>query len=238
MGSSDVDFFIHSYYEFKLFGTTLSINTTMVTTVIVCLILLALILFARHEIMKNYDEPNVVQNVVEMIVEKMDALLSEVQTLQQILLENADLLSLLNHPEVSKIEKLDLLKNIFSGRASDEILGFLNIIVEKDRQKDIPKIFEYFVDKAKEYKGIGKVKVVSATELSARQKEKLTKRLLETTKYTSFEVDYQVDPSVLGGLIIRIEDRVLDSSLKTQIEKLSKGLSKLSVEKEGVVGLG
>ena len=52
MGSSDVDFFIHSYYEFKLFGVTLSINTTMVTTVIVCLILLALILFARHEIMK------------------------------------------------------------------------------------------------------------------------------------------------------------------------------------------
>lgn len=46
---------------------------------------------------------------------KMDALLSEVQTLQQILLENADLLSLLNHPEVSKIEKLDLLKNIFPG---------------------------------------------------------------------------------------------------------------------------
>lgn len=52
----------------------------------------------------------------ELAVEekKMDALLSEVQTLQQILLENADLLSLLNHPEVSKIEKLDLLKNIFS----------------------------------------------------------------------------------------------------------------------------
>lgn len=46
----------------------------MVTTVIVCLILLALILFARHEIMKDYDEPNVVQNVVEMIVEKMDAM--------------------------------------------------------------------------------------------------------------------------------------------------------------------
>ena len=163
----------------------------------------------------------------ELAVEekKMDALLSEVQTLQQILLENADLLSLLNHPEVSKIEK-------------DEVLGFLSIIVEKDRQKDIPKIFEFFVDKAKEYKGIGKVKVVSATELSARQKEKLTKRLLETTKYTSFEVDYQIDPALLGGLIIRIEDRVLDSSLKTQIEKLSKGLSKLSLEKEGVVGVG
>ena len=130
--------------------------------------------------------------------------------------------------------KLGKLERYFT--ADTEI--YVTLSVEKDRQKDIPKIFEFFVDKAKEYKGIGKVKVVSATELSARQKEKLTKRLLETTKYTSFEVDYQIDPALLGGLIIRIEDRVLDSSLKTQIEKLSKGLSKLSVEKEGVVGLG
>ena len=132
----------------------------------------------------------------ELAVEekKMDALLSEVQTLQQILLENADLLSLLNHPEVSKIEKLDLLKNIFSGRASDEVLGFLSIIVEKDRQKDIPKIFEYFVDKAKEYKGIGKVKVVSATEKISQTSEGiLLESLLEgMAEYYSAELAEKV----------------------------------------------
>ena len=71
---ADVDFFIHSYYEFELFGQTLSINTTMISTVIVCLILLGLILFARHEIMKDYDEPNAVQNAVEMLVETMEAM--------------------------------------------------------------------------------------------------------------------------------------------------------------------
>ena len=125
-----------------------------------------------------------------------------------------------------------------SFKKSDILNEALNQARVEETGLNIPKIFEFFVDKAKEYKGIGKVKVVSATELSARQKEKLTKRLLETTKYTSFEVDYQIDPALLGGLIIRIEDRVLDSSLKTQIEKLSKGLSKLSLEKEGVVGVG
>ena len=54
----------------------------------------------------------------ELAVEekKVDALLSEVQTLQQILLENADLLSLLNHPEVSKIEKLFLPQNFLPAR--------------------------------------------------------------------------------------------------------------------------
>lgn len=72
MLSQDVDFFIHSYYEFTLFGQTLSINTTMVSTTIVTLVLIGLILFARHEIMKDYEEPNAVQNVVEMIVEILD----------------------------------------------------------------------------------------------------------------------------------------------------------------------
>ena len=70
----DVDFYIHSYYEFKLFGQDLSINTTMVTTVIVCLIMMALILFARHHVMKAYKtgQTNGVQNAVELIVETLD----------------------------------------------------------------------------------------------------------------------------------------------------------------------
>ena len=54
MLSQDVDFFIHSYYEFQLFGQTLSVNTTMISTAIVSLVLFGLILFARHEIMKDY----------------------------------------------------------------------------------------------------------------------------------------------------------------------------------------
>ncbi len=72
MLSNEVDFFIHSYYEFELFGQTLSINTTMISTTIVSLVLLGLILYARHEIMKDYDEPGPVQNAVEMIVEVLD----------------------------------------------------------------------------------------------------------------------------------------------------------------------
>lgn len=71
---NEVDFFIHSYYEFKLFGTTVSINTTMVCTVIVCLAVLAMILVLRHEIMKDYDEPNTIQNIAEMLVETLDSM--------------------------------------------------------------------------------------------------------------------------------------------------------------------
>ena len=71
---NQVDFFIHSYYEFQLFGTTVSINTTMVCTVVVCLAVLAMILVLRHEIMKDYDEPNTIQNIAELMVETLDGM--------------------------------------------------------------------------------------------------------------------------------------------------------------------
>lgn len=74
--SGDVDFFIHSYHEFELFGQQLSINTTMVNTVIVMIVMIGLILFARHHVLKAYNsgETNGVANAVEMIVEMLDGL--------------------------------------------------------------------------------------------------------------------------------------------------------------------
>lgn len=81
MGSSmllgnEVDFYIHSYYEFQLAGQTLSINTSMVTTVVIMIILMGLILFARHHVLKAYrtGEINGVSNAVEMIVEMLDGM--------------------------------------------------------------------------------------------------------------------------------------------------------------------
>ena len=47
-------------------------------------------------------------------------------------------------------------------------------------------------------------------------------RLLQTTKYESFEMNYQVDASLIGGMVIRIGDRVVDTSIKTKLYELSK----------------
>ena len=94
----------------------------------------------------------------------------EVQSLQTILMENADLVQFLNHPQIIKEEKLKVVENIFKGRASDDLMGFLETVIEKGRQKELPKILDYFVNRVKEYKKIGIVTVTSAVELSAEQK--------------------------------------------------------------------
>ncbi|MDO5146801.1 MAG: ATP synthase F1 subunit delta [Eubacteriales bacterium] len=157
----------------------------------------------------------------------MDALYDEVEAARNVFVSNEDLSRLLNHPEIVKEEKIAVVENIFRGRVSEHVLGFLHIIVEKDRYNEIPAIFAHFLRRVKQYRGVGTVSVTSAVPLSSEQQASVEKRLREITDYKSFEVEYTVDPSILGGLIIRIEDRVVDSSLKTQMDDLTRQLSKI-----------
>ena len=149
----------------------------------------------------------------------------EVQSLQTILMENADLVQFLNHPQIIKEEKLKVVENIFKGRVSDDLMGFLETVIEKE----LPKILDYFVNRVKEYKKIGIVTVTSAVELSAEQKAHTEAKLLETTAFVSLEVTYSVDPAILGGLVIRIGDRVVDSSIRTRLGEIRRDLMKLQL---------
>lgn len=159
--------------------------------------------------------------------DSVDALFEEAQAVRETFLENEEVLRLFNHPKIRKEEKTAFIEKIFEGRVSGDMVGFLHIIVTKDRYNEILPIFDYFIHKVKEYKGIGTAHVTSAVELSVPQKKAIEDKLLATTGYHTFEMDYKVDPSILGGLIIRIEDRVVDSSLKTQLDKMTKELSRI-----------
>ena len=66
-------------------------------------------------------------------------------------------------------------------------------------------------------------------ELSSAQKAQVKERLLSTTRYKEFEIHYTVDASLIGGMVIRIGDRVVDSSIKTQIYELQKELTRIQL---------
>ena len=72
--------------------------------------------------------------------------------------------------------------------------------------------------------------MTSAVELSDAQKEATKKRLLETTRYVEFEMHYDVDKDLIGGMVIRIGDRVVDSSIKTKLYDLTRELSKIQLK--------
>ena len=121
------------------------------------------------------------------------------------------------------------MENVFKGRISEELLGFLHLVVTKDRYSQINEILDYFVDEVKAAKGIGIAMVTTPTPLSESQKKDVEKRLLETTAFKKMEMHYDIDEELIGGMVIRIGDRVVDSSVRTKLDKLQRELLTLQI---------
>ena len=162
---------------------------------------------------------------------KTDELFQEVKDIKEVLEDNNQLVKLLNHPNISKEDKEKVVENIFKGRVSDDLTGFLLLVIRKDRQKYLFKILDYYIDKVKEYKKIGVAAVTTACEMNETQKKAIEDKLISTTEYESFEIEYIVDSGLIGGMIIRVGDKVIDSSLKNKIEKMSRELYKIRLER-------
>ncbi len=161
--------------------------------------------------------------------DRIDVLYEEIVSLVPVLEGNPELMALLNNPRIVKEEKVTIIHQVFEGRMEEELMGFLTVVVEKDRQNDLIPIFAYFIQRVKEYKRIGTVSVTSAVELSEEQKARLQEKLLETTDYVMFEMNYQIDSALIGGMVIRIGDRVVDSSIRTRLYEMKKELSQLQM---------
>ncbi len=153
----------------------------------------------------------------------------QVLELVKVFQENSELTKAMEQPKIAKLDKIKMIESIFSDQVSREILGLMILLIKKSHYTDIESVFTYFIQCVKEEQGIGVVSVASAIVLREEQRDKIEKRLLETTKYNSFEMNYTVDESLIGGMVIRIGDRVVDSSIKTKLYGLSKELKNIQL---------
>lgn len=160
----------------------------------------------------------------------IDQLCEEVQAVMQVLQENPELGRIMNHPNIDKEEKVHMIENIFKGQVSDELVGLLCMITEKNHYRQMNDVFVYFMDRVKEHKNIGTAYVTAAMELTPEQKKAVEQRLLDTTGYVSIEMHYDVDASLIGGMVIRIRDRVVDGSVRTKLSHLTRELSKIQLK--------
>ncbi|MFG6327794.1 MAG: ATP synthase F1 subunit delta [Lachnospiraceae bacterium] len=162
---------------------------------------------------------------------RVDELFEEAKAVKTVLVENKELMNLLTHPKVDKEEKEKVVENIFKDRISADMTGFMLLTIKKDRQKFLIRILDYYIDRVKEYKRIGVATVTTAYEMDEEKKGAVERKLIATTPYDSFEITYIVDESLIGGMIIRVGDKVIDSSLKSQIETMSRELYKIRLER-------
>ena len=108
--------------------------------------------------------------------------------------------------------------------------AFFCVIVKNKRSEQLPEILSELMTQIEEYQGTGRIQVISAAELKSFQKKKIREIMIKTTGYRKLEIQYAIDPSLIGGMKIRLKDRVIDSSIKSRLERMQSQLMKISLE--------
>jgi F-type H+-transporting ATPase subunit delta len=172
------------------------------------------------------------QALFELAVEENTAssLLDEATGLLEIIRTNIEFGQFMNHPKIPKEDKIEVVKNVFENNISKELVGFIITIIEKDRYSDIEAIIDEFIAKVKEYRNIGTAYVTTSIALNENEKNNIESRLLATTRYKSIECIYSVDEDLIGGMVIKMGDRVVDSSIRTKLEKLERQLLAIQLQ--------
>ncbi len=104
---------------------------------------------------------------------------------------------------------------------SGPLLNFGKILIEQDRLRFLPAIIEDFQKFVDEKAGVARAQVASASELSAEAKDKIRAQL-ERIAGRKVECAYTLNSNLIGGVQARIGDLVLDGSIQTQLQKMSR----------------
>jgi len=122
-------------------------------------------------------------------------------------------------PVISRANKLEAITALFADRMHPYVLDVLKLLVEKTREHLIPEIIEAMLELRRKRNNTRLSRVTSAVELTAEQRGKLTAALERASK-GGIEADFHVDPAIIGGVTVRIEDKVYDGSIANQLRKL------------------
>jgi F-type H+-transporting ATPase subunit delta len=126
---------------------------------------------------------------------------------------------------LKQTKKQEILSSIFGKETSELTKQFLLLISSRNREAIIGDIAGAFVRQYKVIKKIIVTEVTSAIKLESAQKKKIL-QLLNTNESSSVEVIEKINPEIIGGFIVRVDDKQIDASISRKLDDLKQGFSK------------
>ena len=170
---------------------------------------------------KNYSKA-----LVEMVrdnVISFEDLSKDLATVSEILETSQDLRLTLENPTVSEAVKSQIVEEVFKNEVHPQVVNFLKVLIDKNRFSEFSQIKADYEIKLDDVNKIQAVEITSAVELSEEYRERILQKLSEKLQ-KNIRPNWKVDENIIAGLIYRINDNVIDTSIKSKLDKLNKNL--------------
>jgi F-type H+-transporting ATPase subunit delta len=154
----------------------------------------------------------------------MHQITADFQNLDVFLNESTELLDYLSNPIVSNDAKSEILTKILKPQVNTETFKFLMILVERGRINVLKSVIATYLELVYETASIKTIEVATAYPFANLQKNMLIQKLKELTNAREIRLVISVDSTLIGGFLIKTESKIIDFTIKNQLQKLAKHL--------------
>ena len=156
---------------------------------------------------------------------KVDSIHDELGRLSDLIDESQDLRKLLESPILSREEQRRAITKIMEKAGADALtVKFLGTLASNGRLSALPRVIQAFQQEHARRRGQVSAEVISAVALDDHRKGVVEKTVARLAGSDKVSLSMRVDPSLIGGLVVRIGSRMIDSSIKTKLSRLESAM--------------
>ena len=158
-----------------------------------------------------------------------DKIFEEITFINDVIEGNAKIKDLLSSPIVNKTDKIELINSLMKNVKANQITeNFLLLLIKNSRTSILPNIVEFYNKLLNESKNIKIVQIISANKLKPTE-QKWVKSNIEKELNQEVKLNFELDPTIIGGIIIKYDSILQDYSIKGSLDKIARTLKKVKI---------
>jgi F-type H+-transporting ATPase subunit delta len=154
----------------------------------------------------------------------LPAVAEDMRLVAKTLAENRELRLMLTSPVLKSDKKLAIITRLFTGKMSEMSLKFFILLAQKGRDEELAGVADAFLAQYRTVQGVQQAHLRTATVLTAAQRAEF-KKIAEEQTGKQIELLETVDPDLIGGFVLRLGDRQIDSSVASRLQRLRTSFS-------------
>jgi len=164
------------------------------------------------------------KSLIDLSTEKgqLEAVYADMKYLEAVCKQSKDFVNLLKSPIIKADQKNKIVTAVTKGKVSELTAAFNNLLVKKGRESDLPEIAFAFVDQYNEIKGIHRVKLTTAVEVSAELKKSIELKVQKEKGLGTVELETATDERLIGGFVLEFNNNLVDASILRELKDIKK----------------
>jgi F-type H+-transporting ATPase subunit delta len=153
---------------------------------------------------------------------QVDVIHSDMKFLQKICKSNPDFTAVLRSPIIKPSAKEKIIQSITTGRVNITTASFINLLVRKGRETNLPEIADAFIEQFNKMRNIYRLKLTTAAPLSEDLKTSIINKVKASTPFQNIELETVIREELIGGFILEMQGTLIDASIQRDLKDIQK----------------